>query len=98
MAQSGEADAEKLVEEMRKMFAAEPRLQLDYAAIVDPATLEPVTHALPGSVALVAARLGKVRLIDNLIFGPAGASLEMKLQLALTAPQPDKERPLGSQT
>jgi len=91
LAQSGEADAEKLLEEMRRMFAAEPRLQLDYAGIVDPATLEPVAHALPGSVALVAARLGKVRLIDNLIFGPAGASPEMKLQLALTAPQPDKD-------
>jgi len=91
LAQSGEADAKKLLEEMRKMFAAEPRLQLDYAAIVDPATLEPVTHALPGCVALVAVRLGTVRIIDNLIFGPPGSSPEMKLQLALTAPQPDKE-------
>jgi len=73
------------------MFEAEPRLQLDYAAIVDPATLEPVTHALPGCVALVAARFGAVRLIDNLIFGPAGSSPEMKLQLALTAPHAEKE-------
>jgi len=91
LVQSGDADAEMLLAEMRKMFAAEPRLQIDYAAIVDPATLEPVTHALPGSVALVAARLGAVRLIDNLIFGSPGSSPEMKLQLALTAPQPDKE-------
>ena len=91
LAQSGEADVEKLLAEMGKMFAAEPRLQIDYAAIVDPATLELVTHALPGSVALVAGRLGAVRLIDNLIFGPPGSSPEMKLQLALTAPQPEKE-------
>jgi len=91
LAQSGEADAEKLLAEMRRMLAAEPRLQIDYAAIVNPATLEPVTHALPGTVALAAARLGKLRLIDNLIFGPPGLSPEMKLQLALTAPQPDKE-------
>jgi len=91
LAQSGEADAKTLMAEMRKMFAAEPRLQIDYAAIVDSATLEPVTHALPGSVALVAARLGAVRLIDNLIFAPPGSSPEMKLQLALTAPQPDRE-------
>jgi len=90
-AQSGEADAEMLLAEMRKMFATEPRLELDYAAIVDPATLEPVAHALPGTIALVAARLGAVRLIDNLIFGPPGSSPEMKLQLALTAPQPDKD-------
>jgi len=91
MAQAGEADAEKILEEMRKTFAAEPRLKLDYAAVVNPATLEPVTHALPGSVALVAARLGRVRLIDNTIFGPPGLSPEMKLQLALTTPAPDKE-------
>jgi pantoate--beta-alanine ligase len=91
LAHSGEADVETLLAEMGKMFAAEPRLQIDYAAIVDSATLEPVTHALPGSVALVAARPGAVRLIDNLIFGPPGSSPEMKLQLALTAPQPEKE-------
>jgi pantoate--beta-alanine ligase len=70
MAQAGEADAQKLLEEMRRSFAAEPRVQLDYAAIVNPTTLEPVARVIPGSVALVAARLGAVRLIDNLIFGP----------------------------
>ena len=91
MVQAGEADAQELLEEMHKMFETEPRLQLDYAAIVDPATLQPVTHALPGSVALVAARLGTVRLIDNLIFGPPGSSPELRLQLALTTQKADKE-------
>ena len=38
-----------------------------------------------GCVALVAARVGPARLIDNLIFGPPGASPEMLLQLALSA-------------
>jgi hypothetical protein len=91
MAQEGQADAESLLEEMRRIFAAEPRLQLDYAAIVDSVTLEPVTHALPGSVALVAARFRNVRLIDNLIFGPPRSSPEMRLQLALTVPPPVRE-------
>jgi pantoate--beta-alanine ligase len=83
MAQAGEVDAQKLLEEIRKTFAAEPRVQLEYAAIVNPATLEPVACVNPGSVALVAARLGTVRLIDNLIFGPQGSTPEEKLQLAL---------------
>jgi len=83
MAQAGEGDAEKLLEEMRRTFDAEPRVQLDYAAIVNPTTLEPVAQVNPGSVALVAARLGSVRLIDNLIFGPPGSTPELKLQLAL---------------
>jgi pantoate--beta-alanine ligase len=81
-AQAGEAEAQKLVLEMRRMFNAEPRVRLDYAAIVNPATLEPVARVIQGSVALVAARLGTVRLIDNLIFGPAGSSPEARLQLA----------------
>ena len=77
LAQAGEGDAEKLLEEMRKTFDAEPRVQLDYAAIVNPTTLEPVAQVNPGSVALVAARLGPVRLIDNLIFGTPGSTPEL---------------------
>ena len=84
MAQAGEGDAQKLVEEMRKTFEAEPRVRLDYAAIVSPNTLEPVAQVIPGSVALVAARLGAVRLIDNLIFGPPGSTPELKIQLAFS--------------
>jgi hypothetical protein len=91
MAQAGEDDAGKLLEEMRKTFATEPRVQLDYAAIVNPTTLEPVAQVNPGSVALVAARFGRVRLIDNLIFGPPGLTPEQKLQLALTTQAADKE-------
>jgi len=91
MAEAGEVDAQRILEEIHKTFAAEPRLQLDYAAIVSPATLEPVAAVSPGSVALVAARLGTIRLIDNLIFGPLGSSPELRLQLALTAQAPDKE-------
>jgi pantothenate synthetase len=87
MAQAGEGDTQRLLEEMRKTFVAEPRVQLDYAAIVNPATLEPVTPVIPGSVALVAARLGAVRLIDNLIFSPHGSTPERKLQLAFDHPR-----------
>lgn len=85
LAQSGETDAGKLLEEMRKVLAAEPGAQLDYLAIVDPAGLRPVERVMAGSVALIAARVGPVRLIDNLIFGPPGSSPELRLQLALTA-------------
>jgi len=85
LAQAGEASAKKLLEEMQSVFAAEPRAQLDYLAIVEPTWLRPVERVAAGSVALVAARVGKVRLIDNLIFGPPGSSPEVRLQLALTA-------------
>jgi pantoate--beta-alanine ligase len=43
---------------------------LDYLAIVDPETLVPVTTIVEGSRALVAARVGDVRLIDTLDLNP----------------------------
>jgi pantoate--beta-alanine ligase len=41
--------------------------RIDYVEIVHPETLAPVDRAEPGSVALVAAYVGKTRLIDNVI-------------------------------
>jgi len=96
MAQTGEMDTQNLLAEMRRVFDAEPSLQLDYAAIVDPAKLEPVAQAVPGSVALVAAHLGEARLIDNLIFGSPGSTPDMKLQLALTIRAADKQSSAGA--
>ena len=54
---------------LRARLAAEPRVEVEYAAVRDAATL-----AAPGApdtplAALVAARVGGVRLIDNLLLG-----------------------------
>jgi len=40
-------------------------LKIDYVEVVDAATLEPVTEAQAGNVALIAVYCGKTRLIDN---------------------------------
>jgi len=50
----------------REVLAAEPGIRLDYLELVDPRTFRPVAadHAGPAR-ALVAARLGATRLIDN---------------------------------
>jgi pantoate--beta-alanine ligase len=50
---------------------AAPSFDLDYLAIVDPDTFEPRTHLAPGSLLIVAARLGGVRLIDNVSLTPS---------------------------
>ena len=60
-------DAGLIVAAMKEILAAAP-VELDYAAIVDPETLEPLEEVRPGAVALVAARVGATRLIDNHIF------------------------------
>ncbi len=78
---------------MRQAIEAEPLAKLDYLAIVNPANLEPVERVTTGTVALVAARVGTVRLIDNLIFGPLGSSPELLLEQAF-ASQP--VMPLGA--
>ena len=83
MADAGETDAGKIVEEMKRVFAAEPRIALDYAVLVNPARLEPVERVTAGCVALVAARIDATRLIDNWIIAPPGTSDEARIQLAL---------------
>ena len=85
LALKGESRASALLEKMRKVLDSEPRARVDYAAIVHPLRLEPVERVASGCVALVAARVGSTRLIDNLIFGPPGSSPELLLQMALTA-------------
>ena len=78
----GEVHAGALLAAMRAVVDSEPQVALDYLALVDPSQLEPVERVSAGTVALVAGRVGSVRLIDNLILGPPGASPEMLLQLA----------------
>ena len=51
----------------------EPMLKLDYAEIVDPDDLTPVTSLDHGALVAVAAWLGETRLIDNRLLPPAGA-------------------------
>ncbi len=47
------------------MLAAEG-FELDYFALVDGPSLEPLAGAAPGARLIAAARLGAVRLIDNM--------------------------------
>ncbi|HRN28538.1 MAG TPA: pantoate--beta-alanine ligase [Terrimesophilobacter sp.] len=49
-----------------EVFAAEPTVDLDYFELVDPATFLPVPEDFTGTTtAIVAARIGSTRLIDN---------------------------------
>ena len=50
---------------MAAEFAARPGAELDYAVVVDPLTLAPMPVVDRPARALVAARVGSVRLIDN---------------------------------
>ena len=75
-AEAGDTDAAALEAELAAKIAAEPGVTLDYAAIVDAKTLERVTVLTRESRALVAARVGSARLIDNVAIRIPGASAE----------------------
>jgi pantoate--beta-alanine ligase len=66
---SGERNASRFIETARETFSASPEIRVDFIALVDWATLEPVKIAAPGSLFAVAAWVGATRLIDNAILG-----------------------------
>lgn len=69
-ADQGERDAEKLRQIGERVIAEEPGARLDYFAIVDPHSLEPVSDVSRGALVAVAAHLGTTRLIDNILLTP----------------------------
>ncbi len=66
LVEGGERDAHVLVAEMAKRIGAEVLARIDYAAVVDDQTFDEVGWLRAPARALVAARIGKARLIDNL--------------------------------
>jgi len=76
---SGVRDALQLQQAMHKVLAGEPRARVDYAEIVDAETFEPVVRVGRRSYAVVAAFIGKTRLIDNLLIEPEGEELRTEL-------------------
>lgn len=70
----GVKDAASVQTIMRKLLAGEPAVRIDYLAVCDPATLEPLTTIGRQAVLLGAIRIGSVRLIDNVSVKTAGGT------------------------
>jgi pantoate--beta-alanine ligase len=67
-AKNGERNAANLAEIVRRTIETEPLAQIDYVAVVDNETLEPVEKIGESAVLIaVAARFANVRLIDNTV-------------------------------
>ena len=61
------------------MLRAEPLAEPEYAELVDAETLESVTRLRRACLALVAVRIGRVRLIDNLLIEERDGAFLTKL-------------------
>ena len=72
LARAGVDDPGVLVAAMAREVGATPLARLDYAAVVDDGTFEPLDHLVPGTSAraLVAAGFPSARLIDTLLLPP----------------------------
>jgi pantoate--beta-alanine ligase len=61
----GERDVLRLLATLRSKLDSQPGISVDYAEIVDAETFEPVRALRGNCYALVAAKVGSTRLIDN---------------------------------
>lgn len=65
----GEKNAASLLKIVRDELAAEPAADVEYVELYDFPTLEPIETVEKASLLAMAVRIGKTRLIDNIIIG-----------------------------
>jgi len=67
----GNRDAREIAERMRQVIAKAEDARIDYVALADPETLEPVGEITGPTVALLAVHIADTRLIDNRLLEPS---------------------------
>jgi pantoate--beta-alanine ligase len=75
----GERDALRLTAAMRGLLRTESLAEPEYVELVDADTLERVTLLRGECLALLAVRIGNVRLIDNLLIAERGSAFFLTL-------------------
>jgi pantoate--beta-alanine ligase len=70
---AGEHNGERLRDVMRGVLDAEPLARPDYVSAADPVTLMELGDASHGVLLSMAVRVGKARLIDNILLGQTTA-------------------------
>jgi pantoate--beta-alanine ligase len=65
--EKGEENAETIRQEMTSLISKEPLAKIEYVSIADAETLEELTKIDRPALASLAVRLGKTRLIDNMV-------------------------------
>ena len=65
----GERNAAAIEARARGVLEKHPGLAVEYVAVVDPETLEPASQEIAETIVALAGRVGRTRLIDNIILG-----------------------------
>ena len=76
---AGERDVARLLGAMRSVLRSEAGVVLDYAEIVGADTFEPAQALWKPCYALLAARVGGTRLIDNALMEPEGDEIRVTI-------------------
>jgi len=63
----GEQDPKEYVKTMSDRIQREPDAQIDYVSLVHPETLQDLERVADDALAVLAVRIGKTRLIDNML-------------------------------
>lgn len=66
---AGARSADAIMAAMAEVFAAEPAVAVDYLSVVEPLGLRPVTAVEADTLVAIAARVGRTRLLDNIVLG-----------------------------
>jgi pantoate--beta-alanine ligase len=65
----GERDAENIRQKMTDLIKKQPLADIDYISIADAETLEELDVVKPPALVSMAVKIGKTRLIDNVVMG-----------------------------
>jgi len=74
----GVIDGKAVESAMIQVVKEEPALTIDYLAVCDPTTLEPLSKVTRKAVLLGAGRIGFTRLIDNLLVSPKRRTVDFQ--------------------
>jgi pantoate--beta-alanine ligase len=67
--QQGEKDAQSIRQQMTNLIQKQPLADIDYISIADAETLDELDTVKPPALVSLAVRIGRTRLIDNVVVG-----------------------------
>jgi len=68
---SGQRNSNRIISRMKQLIEKNKLAKIDYIAIVDQSQLKEIKKVEPGCLICLAVRIGKTRLIDNIVVGYA---------------------------